>query len=740
MALVIKDRIKETSTTEGTGTLTLAGASTGFNSFGEIGNGNTTYYAISDGTDWEVGIGTYTASGTTLSRDTVLDSSNSGEKVSWNTGTRDVFCTYPAEKAVYLDASGNFNISDGDITFGDNDKAIFGAGSDLQIYHDGNHSRLKETGTGSFYFDVSNSLFVRRNDTSALMASFETGVAKLYWDNNQKLATTSTGIDVTGTVEADDIVLNGTQPNDVSIQLTTSGDGWTIGTEYNANNDIDLVVKGGNAGGSFNEYLRITDSGNLDVTGTVTSSGDIFVDGGDVDITGAQPRINLHENDTTDLDVTLRLNGGDFIIETRSDAGAALGDRIRAASNGDISFYEDTGTTAKFFWDASAESLGIGTSSPDYQIDIEASSPTARLNSTVNNGVNTLWFGHSDDADAGAIRYWGSATGLGTYSNAMTFNTNGSQAMHIDSSGRVGIGTSSPTAALDVRRVDASGVIAELHQSAGFGIDVGSSQTEGYISTGYLQDFLFKTNSGSGQIERMRIDSSGRVGIGTSSPQESFHTTGNIRFGDSAPAELYTNSSELRLGVDKNNDNGASDITFYVDNSEKVRIDSSGNLDMTATGSGNIKIKNGNGIDFSASEGSGATSSILDDYEEGAWTPTVSVSNGMSINTSVATYTKIGNLCQVQARITFTGGSGTTDVSVNNFPFASHNPSGDAAQSCGPVYLENCANAIDNPICFISDGTTGFSIRRTGTTGSGTGSIFADNSTIIIFSFTYRTA
>lgn len=174
MALVIKDRVKETTTTTGTGTLTLAGALAGFDSFAEIGDGNTTYYSCTDGTDFEVGIGTYTASGTTLSRDSVLESSgvtasadvngavsastsvavdgNSGTiavgmrvrgtgisgvvtvatvtsqsaivldtavtladdtaltfgdgKISWGAGTRTVFCTMPAEKMIYNDASG----------------------------------------------------------------------------------------------------------------------------------------------------------------------------------------------------------------------------------------------------------------------------------------------------------------------------------------------------------------------------------------------------------------------------------------------------------------------------------------------------------------------------------------------------------------------------------------------------------------------------------------------------------
>ena len=110
MAFVIKDRVKETTTTTGTGTVTLAGAVSGFEAFSAIGNTNTTYYAIvhQSANEWEIGIGTYTASGTTLSRDTVLSSSNSDSAVTFTSGTKDVFCTYPAEKAVYTSASPSF--------------------------------------------------------------------------------------------------------------------------------------------------------------------------------------------------------------------------------------------------------------------------------------------------------------------------------------------------------------------------------------------------------------------------------------------------------------------------------------------------------------------------------------------------------------------------------------------------------------------------------------------------------
>jgi hypothetical protein len=109
MALVLKDRVKETTATTGTGTVTLAGAASGFQSFAAIGDGNQTYYVISDAAtgDWEVGIGTYTASGTTLSRTTVLSSSNAGSLVPFAAGTKDVFVSYPSSRSVYLDTAGS---------------------------------------------------------------------------------------------------------------------------------------------------------------------------------------------------------------------------------------------------------------------------------------------------------------------------------------------------------------------------------------------------------------------------------------------------------------------------------------------------------------------------------------------------------------------------------------------------------------------------------------------------------
>ena len=119
MALVLADRVLETTTTSGSGTISLAGASVGYQGFSTgVGDGNQTYYtiALEGGSEWEVGIGTYTSVGDTLSRDTVLASSDSGNKVTFSAGPKQVFVTYPAGKSVYFSTSGTISANSGTIT------------------------------------------------------------------------------------------------------------------------------------------------------------------------------------------------------------------------------------------------------------------------------------------------------------------------------------------------------------------------------------------------------------------------------------------------------------------------------------------------------------------------------------------------------------------------------------------------------------------------------------------------
>lgn len=146
MALVIKDRVKETTTTTGTGAYTLAGAEDGYQAFSVIGDGNTTYYACTDDTEWEVGVGTYTASGTSLARTTILASSNSDAAVNWGSGEKFIFVTQPASKAVYNDASGDFVGSPtftNTVTFEAINHPTHAEG---QVYYDTNHKTLSYQG------------------------------------------------------------------------------------------------------------------------------------------------------------------------------------------------------------------------------------------------------------------------------------------------------------------------------------------------------------------------------------------------------------------------------------------------------------------------------------------------------------------------------------------------------------------------------------------------------------------
>ena len=113
MALVVADRVKETTTTTGTGAISLAGAEPNFRTFASVlSNADTTYYAIIDNNNlaFEVGLGTYATSGNTITRTTVLSSSNSNSAVNFSAGTKDVILTYPADKSVFEDADGVVSI------------------------------------------------------------------------------------------------------------------------------------------------------------------------------------------------------------------------------------------------------------------------------------------------------------------------------------------------------------------------------------------------------------------------------------------------------------------------------------------------------------------------------------------------------------------------------------------------------------------------------------------------------
>jgi hypothetical protein len=224
MALLLKDRVKETTATTGTGDITLAGAVDGFQTFGAVlANADTTYYAIShrDSNEWEVGLGTYDSSAGTIARTTVLESSNSGSAVSFTSGTKDIFITLPAEKAVALDSNdvlsvGNITTSGylrGPATFtidpaahGDDTGTVVIAGN-LQV--DGTTTTINSTtvtiddlnlvlASGAASAAAANGAGITVDGASA---SFTYDSATDRWTMNKTLATDLVG-NVTGTVSS----------------------------------------------------------------------------------------------------------------------------------------------------------------------------------------------------------------------------------------------------------------------------------------------------------------------------------------------------------------------------------------------------------------------------------------------------------------------------------------------------------------------------------------------------------
>jgi hypothetical protein len=237
MAFVVKDRIKETTTTTGTGTYTLAGAAIGgYNTFAEIGTGNTTYYACTDGTDWEVGLGTYTASGTTLSRDQIIESSNSNSAVNWGSGTKDIFVTLPSSKALVMDDNDEFNVNGGDaIRFGADQASSFSRMS-LSINGSVGALGMSEPSSGNSTLNLTAQNLKGIGDGGDLHflgATTGAGSSISLYGGNTKVFETSkngSGASITGNLSVSgDLTINGTTTTVNSTTVTIDDPIFTLG-------------------------------------------------------------------------------------------------------------------------------------------------------------------------------------------------------------------------------------------------------------------------------------------------------------------------------------------------------------------------------------------------------------------------------------------------------------------------------------------------------------------------------
>lgn len=319
MALLLKDRVKETTTTTGTGTYTLAGAVTGFEAFSEIGDGNTTYYCCTDGTDFEVGVGTYTASGTTLARTTILQSSNGDAAVNWTSGSRTIFCTQPADKAVFLDANGNIDLNGGAITDSDDDTVEIDAA--LRIDPPGGTfqaAAIISENSATFYRDV-----IINGSADDLIFDKGTYTTTLSSTNPAAQNQTVTLPDATGTVALTSDL--GTIASQAANSVDIDGgaiDGVTLGTNSAV---TELQVDDLNFNGNI---ISSTDTNgaialNTNGTGTINLNDTVLL-GPHTSSAGAVTTISTQGTNDLQLNTNSGTGSGSILIEDGANGNISL--------------------------------------------------------------------------------------------------------------------------------------------------------------------------------------------------------------------------------------------------------------------------------------------------------------------------------------------------------------------------------------------------------------------------------
>jgi hypothetical protein len=292
------------------------------------------------------------------------------------------------------------------------------------------------------------------------------------------------------------------------------------------------------------------------------------------DFTGISGQLGLTDDSGSAVLSTLN---GNLNITTGATFGTTTGtQRLQIANNGDISFYEDTGTTPKFFWDASAESLGIGTSSPSYKLHSYSGANSVAVLAESSGSLSTISFKGSGSTTDYHVR-------VGTDGADYVAYTNNTERMRIDSNGRVGIGTTSPSEKLEVdgatgMRADGGGYLTKFLNSSS------TSEMSGYIydnNQDHLQitayDASYDLSFGTNNAERMRIDSSGRVGINKTNPSAALHVVGNANptsyfqvSGNGNQAIIFHNASAATAGYITVN---ASSVSYNTSSDYRLKTD-----------------------------------------------------------------------------------------------------------------------------------------------------------------------
>ena len=535
MALVVKDRVRETSVTQGTGTFTLAGAVTGYQSFSAIGNGNTTYYTIylQASNEWEVGIGTYTASGTTLSRDTILASSNGGSVVNFSAGTKDVFVTYPAGRSVYYDTATNVSLNALTVAgaFAANGGATLGdaSGDALTI-----NSSAVSTPNG-LNFDSNTFVIDATNN--------RVGIGAASPAKQLDLAANNTGIttgDPLNTLRFTDTDITSAAGQPMGRIEWFSADTDTAGVKAyiqaqatDGSPDADMVFATNHvSGGGTAERMRIQYDGNVGI-GTNAPVAQLQVNrvgDGTYASTLAESRSKaglILNPESTGSSVALNISkavGGNAIIYQPTNSAATTaydnifnpfggnvgigtvtpaaklsvdGSAIFNDSGADVDFrVESDNNTHMLFVDAGNDRVGIGTSTPVSVFDVAGITPVLTIKDTqsktwaANDTVGDLDFYSTDPSGTGPrtvarIRSFADNAGT-TAAGALSFWTSAADSaatekMRLTKEGYVLVGT---TASLGTAGVQAAAVATDPFEGYRFGANANGPTVSLYKNRG----------------------------------------------------------------------------------------------------------------------------------------------------------------------------------------------------------------------------------------------------------------
>tara|TARA_R110000851_G_scaffold262634_4_gene415115 strand:- start:3281 stop:4756 length:1476 start_codon:yes stop_codon:yes gene_type:complete len=433
MALVVKDRVKETTATTGTGTLTLAGAVAGFQTFTSVlSNGDTTYYGIFDSVTgaFEVGLGTFTSSGTTLARTTILESSNSGSAVSLGAGSKDVFITYPAEKSLFLDASDNLAAVDitalsiggtaisstaAELNYNDTGAAVGTVVASKTVTVDANKdvsSFRNVTASGAITGNtfVIGAADINENDLEAIdgiTAGTVLASKAMVVDTNKDI-TGARNITLTGELDAGSLDISGNADIDGTLEADAiTINGTAIGSIYSViAGSSSIVTTGALNSGSITSGFGAINNGSSNITTTGVGTFASLDISGSVDVDGTLEADAITLNGTALGSIYSPIAGSGSITTTGAINSGSITSGFGTINNG-ASAITTTGV-------GTFASLDIS-GSVDVDGTLEADAIT--LNGTALGSIYSPIAGSGSITTTGAINSGSINTGFGTINN-----------------------------------------------------------------------------------------------------------------------------------------------------------------------------------------------------------------------------------------------------------------------------------------------------------------------------------